>query len=490
LVKPARARALASTGRLAPRGIGIDDTVDKTIRTTMKNGIALTLGLAAIGAAISATAQTIEAGNPDTEAVAPSDAQGTISIPQDVVLFGKNDPNIRRATALVNGDIITGTDVDQRLALILAANESKVSAEEKDRLRLQVLRNLIDETLQIQEAKASDIEIDDGEVDQTYARVAQQNFNQNITAMDAYLNRIGSSPSSLKRQIRGELAWQRLLRRNVQPFINVADEEVKEMMERLNAAKGTEEYRLGEIFLAATEETKAATFENAKKIVDQIKAGGSFLAYARQFSEASTAAVGGELGWIRLEQLQNPTLEAAVQELQPGQLVGPIEIPGGFDILVLIDKRQIGMADPRDAVLSLKQVSLDFPKGTPEADAKQKAAAFTAAVQAIHGCGEVDEAAAKIGANVVTNDQIQVRQLPDPLQNALLQLNVGQATPPFGSLTEGVRVLFLCGRDDPKGAAGPNRDELQSQLEEDRVGKRAQRYLRDLRRDAVIEYED
>ncbi len=80
---------------------------------------------------------------------------------------------------MVNGDIITGTDVDQRLALILAANDNKPTAEETQRLRLQVLRNLIDETLQIQEAKASDIEISDEEVDQTYTRVAQQNFNQN-----------------------------------------------------------------------------------------------------------------------------------------------------------------------------------------------------------------------------------------------------------------------------------------------------------------------
>ena len=188
--------------------------------------------------------------------------------------------------------------------------------------------------------------------------------------------------------------------------------------------------------------------------------------------------------------MQNPTLEAAVQQLQPGQLVGPVEIPGGFDILVLIDKRQIGMADPRDAVLSLKQVSLDFPKGTPEADAKQKAEMFSNAIKAIHGCGEVDAAAAKIGAQVVTNDQVQVRGLPEPLQQAMLQLNVGEATPPFGSLTEGVRALFLCGRDDPKSSSGPDRSQLQSQLEDDRVGKRAQRYLRDLRRDAVIEYDN
>ena len=92
-------------------------------------------------------------------------------------------------------------------------------------------------------------------------------------------------------------------------------------------------------------------------------------------------------------------------------------------------------------------------------------------------------------AQVVTNDQVQARGLPDVLQQALLQLNVGQATPLIGSLTEGVRVFFLCGRDDPEGNAGPNRDQLQAQLEDDRIGKRAQRYLRDLRRDAVIEYE-
>src|SRR5690606_325417 len=116
--------------------------------------------------------------------------------------------------------------------------------------------------------------------------VAAQNFNQNTQAMDAYLARIGSSPASLKRQIRGELAWQRLLRRNVAPFINISDDEVRELLERLKAAKGTDEYRIGEIYLSATPETKPAVFENAKRIVEQLKQGGSFVAYARQYSQA------------------------------------------------------------------------------------------------------------------------------------------------------------------------------------------------------------
>ena len=179
--------------------------------------------------------------------------------------------------------------------------------------------------------------------------------------MEAYLTRIGSSAASLKRQVRGELAWQNLLRCNVQPFVNISEGEVNEMMQRLEASKGADEYRIGEIFLSATDENKAQVFANAQKIIEQLKEGGSFVAYARQFSEASTAAVGGDLGWIKLAQL--PTeLAAAAATMAPGQLVGPVEIRGGFSLLYLIDKRQVLTADPRAAPLSPKQISIAFPK--------------------------------------------------------------------------------------------------------------------------------
>jgi len=444
---------------------------------------------AALALGLVATAALPVAGNlasAQTAGGAP-DSAGQLNIPANVQIFGKSDPNVRRATAIVNGEILTGTDIDQRLALIVSANGGKVSAEEQERLRLQVLRNLIDETLQIQEAKSVGVDVDDDEVNQTYERVAQQNFGQNPAALDKYLVSIGSSSASLKRQIRGELSWQRLLRRNVQPFINVSDGEVKEMMDRLKAAKGTEEYRLGEIYLSANDTNRAQVMANANQIVDQLKKGGSFVAYARQYSEASTAAVGGDLGWIRLAQLPQD-LSNVASSMQAGQLAGPIEIPGGYSILYMIDKRQVLTADPRDAVLSLKQMSLTFPKGTGEKDAASKAATFASTVKTIHGCGQVDAAAAGIGATVVTNDQVKVRDLPAALQESMLKLSVGEATPPFGSIEDGVRVLMLCGRDDPKVSEGPSFEEMQSQIEDDRVNKRAQTYLRDLRRDAVIEY--
>jgi len=413
--------------------------------------------------------------------------QTGLDIPDELTIFGKNDPNVRRATAIVNGDIITGTDVGQRLALIVAANGGEVSDEEKQRLRLQVLRNLIDETLQIQEAEANEITIAEEEVEATFRQVAQQNFKQDIDAFDQYLRTQGSSTDTLKRQIKGELAWSRLLRRNIQPFINVGDEEVNAIIERLNASKGTSEFRIGEIYMAASQETAPQVAENMRKILEQIRAGGSFVAYARQFSEASTAATGGDLGWVRPAQLPQ-TLADAAEQMQVGQVVGPIEVPGGFSILYLIDSRQVLTADPRNALLSLKQLAISFPEGITEAQATAQAGQFATATQGIKGCGAANEVAARLGASVVDNDQVKLRDLPAALQGAIADLQIGQASQPFGSVEDGVRVLILCGRDDPQTASAPSFDAIMSRLENERVSKRAQIYLRDLRRDAIIEY--
>jgi peptidyl-prolyl cis-trans isomerase SurA len=440
------------------------------------------IGLAVVTAMIGAAAA-------QGQQAAPAASADAFNIPADVKILGAADLASRRPTAIVNGTLITGTDVDQRTALMIAAsNAGEVPPDELQKLRLRILSSLIDETLEIQEAKALKHEVSKDEIDSTYQKLATERFNMAPDALDKYLVQIGSSPQSLRRQIEGELAWDWLMRNFVAPYVNVSAGEVSELYDRLQASKGTAEYRVGEIFLSATPATHDAVAENARRIVEQIRNGGNFATYARQFSEASTAAVGGDLNWIKLEQLQNPQLEAVVQQLQPGQLVGPVEIPGGFSIILLIDKRQVGMADPRDAVLSLKQISLDFAPGTTEDEAKAKAATFQQAVEQIHGCGEADAAAGKLGYNIVTNDQIRVRDLPDPLQNVLLRLSVGQTTPPFGSLKEGVRVLLMCGRDDPQVESGPNPQQLMAQLEDDRIQKRAQRYLRDLRRDAVIEY--
>lgn len=420
-------------------------------------------------------------------ATASAPEANPLNLPANPQMLGTRDPNLRTATAVVNGSVITGTDIDHRVALVVAASDGQIADSELARLRMQVLRNLIDETLQIQAAKAQEIEVPQADIDQTYARVAAQNFGQDVAAMDAHLRSIGSSPASLKRQIEGELSWQRLLRRNIQPFVNVSEDEVRELLQRLEASRGQEEYRLGEIYLSATAENAAQVQQNAQRIIEQLRQGGSFIAYARQFSEASTAAVGGDLGFVRPAQLPSE-LAVAAQSMQPGQVVGPIAIPGGFSILSMIDRRQVLTADPRDAVLSLKQISLNFAPGTSVARASELAADFAARTRTIAGCGQADAVAAAMGAELISRDQIAVRDLPAQLQGPLIALQIGQVTQPFGSPDEGVSVLVLCGRDMPTEAALPSVEAITENIQQERVNRRAQRYLRDIRRDAVIEY--
>ncbi|MBJ7253530.1 MAG: peptidylprolyl isomerase [Sphingomonadaceae bacterium] len=439
------------------------------------------LSLAAV--LVSATALTPLIAQTASDAIAP---ESNLAIPEGQKLFGKNDPNVRRATAQVNGEIITGTDIDQRLALIVAANDNKLPPEEVARFRAQILTNLIDETLQIQEAAANKIEVTEAEVNQYFGRIAQQNFNRPTSEVEKYLTSIGASVATLKRQIKGELSWSRLLSRNVRPSANVSDDEVIAIMERIKATKGTTEYRLGEIYLAATPETLPSVQENVRKIIEQLRQGGNFVAYARQFSEASTASVGGDLGWLSLAQLPQ-SLATAAASMNSNEIKA-VASPGGISILLLIDKRQVATSDPRDSVLSLKQIAISFPKGTTEAQVTPLIKRFSEETQQISGCGVADEMARKLGADVVNRDGIKIRDLPAPLQQVMLDLQVGQSTPPYGSLEDGVRVFVLCGRDAPQEAASESFDEIMSRLEEDRVNKRARIYLRDLRRDAVIEY--
>lgn len=405
----------------------------------------------------------------------------------EIVLLGEVDPAVRKAQAIVNGDVITDTDIDQRLALVLAANGGRIDDAERQKLRLQIIRNLIDEKLELQEAAENDIRIPEAEVQRSFERIAQ-NFKRSPKQFEDYLHQNGSSANSLKGQIRAELAWSRVLRRKVEPLVNVGDDEVQAVIDKLNAAKGKDEYHVGEIFLAATPETQAAVMEDAARITGQIRGGASFVAYARQFSEASTAGLGGDLGWVRAEQL-NDAVAPAVAALQPGQITDPIPVTGGVAIMSLIEKRQVLAADPLLAQLSLKQLTIPLKPDTTEAEARAKVQEVGELTRNMGGCGGVEAVAKKLGADVASNDAVRMKDLPAPLQTILGRMSIGEATPAFGSAEEGLRVLVLCGRDDSQvQAKAPNFDEIYAQMNEERVNMRARRYLRDLRRDAIVDY--
>jgi len=444
-----------------------------------------TRALCASAAVLLAVASAAAAQQANNQTPQPINSTQALHLPENPEVFGTAMPSVIKATAIVNGDVITGTDVDQRLALLAIANGTDIPPDQVDALRQQVLRNLIDETLEIQAAKADKIDIKKSDIDRTVERVAS-GIKQTPDQLKTFLESRGSSIDSLRRQVEGEIAWDRLQRDKIESGVSVGDDEVKAVLDKLTASKGTQEYRVGEIFLSSTPYTEQQTLQNANKILDQLKNGASFAGYARQYSEASTAAVGGDLGWVRPEQLPEQ-LAGVLRQMSPGTISNPIEVPGGVSIIAVQDTRKILTRDPRDAVLSLKQVSITFPKGTTREQAEPILEHFADAAKNIGGCGGAEKIAADFHGQVVQSDHVKMRDLPAALQEMMLPMQVGQATQPFGSLEEGVRTLVICGRDEADPTA-PTYDDVYNQLNEERVNMRARRYLADLRRDAVIEF--
>ena len=100
--------------------------VAKFVRSTPAK-FALAAGALAlsVGAVAQTAADASAVGPANDEAVASPTAIAALNLPQGPTQFLATDPNLRRATARVNGDIVTGTDIEQRLALIVAASETK-----------------------------------------------------------------------------------------------------------------------------------------------------------------------------------------------------------------------------------------------------------------------------------------------------------------------------------------------------------------------------
>jgi peptidyl-prolyl cis-trans isomerase SurA len=410
--------------------------------------------------------------------------------PDDITVLGQSDPRVRKAAAIVNGSVITDLDVDQRLALVVTAAGGRISREEIVRLRGQILRNLIDEKLQVAEAAEHDVKTDEAQVTEAFGRVAT-NFKQTPEQFDTFLKGVGASRQSLSDQIRAELAWSRLMRRRVEPFVNVGDDEVNAMIKRLEASKGQDEFRMGEIFIPSTEENSEEAKALLGNILTQVRGGASFVTYVRQYSQSATAAFGGDKGWIRLNQLA-PELRAAVNDATSAAnaayplYIGPVRSGSGLYLLSVAERRKVLGADPLDAMVTVKQIAMPLPKDKPRAELEKMVQDFTQKARVMTGCGRAADLAASISGKSSDMPPTKIRDMPRGLHGALVNLQIGQSTPPFGT-DDDARVLMLCGRDEAQETA-PSFDEVYAQINEERISMMARRYLRDLRRDAIVDY--
>jgi peptidyl-prolyl cis-trans isomerase SurA len=380
--------------------------------------------------------------------------------------------------AVVNDEAVSMSDVDNRLQLALLASGLPRTEETRDRLLPQVLRGLIDERLQRQEAARLGVQVAEAEVDEAFAGIAQQN---GLTAaqFEQALRRGGVSPSTLRDQIRAQLAWRGVVRQRIVPTVQIPDAAVDEEIRRFEENQGLPEYRVSEIFLSVDtpgEEPEVRRF--AEDLVRQIRAGGDFAALARQFSQGGGAAGGGDLGWV-LQGSLAPELDRALQSLSPGQVSQPIRTVSGFHILRVADRRSANVVGPLDAQVVLGQLATRFTGGSGAA-----VAALRNATAGMTSCDAMEAAAPDIPAGYNESPRRPLRAFSPQIQEVARDLPVGVPSEPQVGGGQAV-VLMVCARQSAEDATDP--ETIRAQLGEERVDLLQRRYLRDLRDAAFID---
>jgi len=389
--------------------------------------------------------------------------------------------------AIVNDEVISTYDVDQRTMLVLSSSGVQPTQEIVQRIRAQVLRNLIDEKLQLQESKNFEVEITEEEVDEAIERLARQN-NISSAEIARQLGSVGIGIDTLRAQIKAELAWNQLVQGLLSPRVSVADDEVDQILQQLEASSDRPQYLVSEIFLEVnTPDQEQNILQGGMQLIQQMRQGAPFPAVAQQFSNSPSSAQGGDIGWVEDGELPEE-INNALKQMQPGQISSPIRTRGGFAIIALRDRRVLGGPDPMAATVDLAQIMIPV---LPEADAGSVAKAqqqADAVRDAINGCDTLADAARKADNAVVSElGQVKVAQVQPPFQTVAAALREGEVSTPLRT-DAGFHLLVACKREDSGEApALPSRVQIEDRLYNQELSMLALRYLRDLRRDSTVE---
>lgn len=246
-----------------------------------------------------------------------------------------------KIAAVVNDDVITVIDLLVRTRVAMVASHVPDTPENRQRLSGLVLRNLIDERLKTQAAKAQGITVDEAEVTERLTSLAQQN-NLSLDQFKAKLAASGILMDALADQFRADIAWQMVVRKRFRSAATVSRKDIDDELAQMKENEGKPEYLVGEIFLPVYTPADAAAVETTgKDLMSQLQQGANFNDLAQQFSQSPTASGGGVLGWLRPDQL-DPGMRGAVTAMSKGQITGPIQTSGGYSILTVFDQRSAG----------------------------------------------------------------------------------------------------------------------------------------------------
>jgi peptidyl-prolyl cis-trans isomerase SurA len=387
--------------------------------------------------------------------------------------------------AVVGEDAITSYELNTRVRFVIATTQLSDTPEVIARIKPQVLRGLIDEHLQLQAGIKDKIIITDAEVNKAIMGIeAQRNMPQGAIA--GMLEAANVPVETFRQQIRAQIIWGRIIGDKVRPQVRVTDEEVRLAASKLVAPEGKRrEIQIALITLPIDKPAREGEVKNlSDKLVKEIRGGANFEEVARQFSGASAP----EPFWVEPEQL-DPLIARGIADVKSGQISDPVRVADGYRIIKIYGVHMVkDEAAQEDAEVMLKEILLRLK---PEASSKEASVLLTIGEEVAKHPGTCDE---KTVAGIKNMDDVDIEvnyihkalsELPQGLQIIAQGLKKGDISTPFAS-AEGMRLYMLCEKKE-LNAKEADLQRARIMLMQQKLELEAQKYMRNLRREAFVD---
>lgn len=240
-----------------------------------------------------------------------------------VNLFG----NSVKIFAEVNGEIITSSDMQDRINAFVVTTQIPVNDQTKNMIIEKVLQSAIDEKLKLQEAQNNSIKISPEELNAGMVNFAKSN-NISVDQLRQVLKKAQVNEDVFRSQMKAEMVWSRLVQKKAAQNAIISRNEIKSAMETMEKDIQKHKFLVSEIVIS---KDKANGIEH---LVDNLRNDPRFELYAMQFSEGLSAKNGGHIGWVNKGQLTEQ-LDKALLNMKEGEISDPILLGKNYYILKL-----------------------------------------------------------------------------------------------------------------------------------------------------------
>ncbi len=398
---------------------------------------------------------------------------------------------VDKIVAVVNDDVITGTELDTRLHSIKEQLKNQSSPIPPDAvLKKQVLDRMILASLQLQLADQNGIRVDDETLNRTIERIAGDN-KLSLTEFRNVLEKEGYDFATFREDIRREILISRVQQRQVTDRIMVTEQEIDNFLATQRAQGNTgAEYHLAHILIAVPDASSSeriqAAHQRAEDVLKKLRAGADFQETAIAVSDGQQALQGGDLGWRKAGEL--PTLFVdTVTHMKTGDVSDLIRSPSGFHIIKLLEQRDaqrhiVTQTHARHILIRTDELTSDAAAQARLKDIKQQIKGGADFATLAHQYSN-DTASANNGGDL---GWVNPGEMVPNFQTQMDKLATGEISEPFktGFGWHIVQVLDRRRHDDTDAFI---RSQARDALRKRKIEEELQSWLARLRDDAYIE---